>query len=92
MVWIVDYSDLDNLTMTQIATERFLHDGGWDATKRYLLLAANMRDQMVVVDTQGEEVSSPSLRPVSSRILGAVPTGSIPSMGPSVRRRTLAKD
>jgi nitrite reductase (NO-forming)/hydroxylamine reductase len=52
MVWLVDYSDLDNLTMTQIAAERFLHDGGWDATKRYLLIAANMRDQMVVVDTK----------------------------------------
>jgi nitrite reductase (NO-forming)/hydroxylamine reductase len=37
--------------MTQIATERFLHDGGWDATKRYLLIAANMRDQIAVVDT-----------------------------------------
>jgi len=50
MVWLVDYSDLNNLTMTQIATERFLHDGGFDATGRYLLIAANMRDQMVVVD------------------------------------------
>jgi len=52
MVWLVDYSDLDNLKMTQIATERFLHDGGFDATGRYLLIAANMRDRMVVVDTQ----------------------------------------
>ena len=52
MVWLVDYSDLDNLKMTQIETERFLHDGGWDAKKRYLLIAANMRDQMVVVDTE----------------------------------------
>jgi nitrite reductase (NO-forming)/hydroxylamine reductase len=52
MVWLVDYSDLDNLSMTQIATERFLHDGGWDATKRYLLIAANMRDQIAVVDTK----------------------------------------
>jgi nitrite reductase (NO-forming)/hydroxylamine reductase len=51
MVWLVDYSDLENLKMTQIATERFLHDGGWDATKRYLLIAANMRDQIAVVDT-----------------------------------------
>ncbi len=50
MVWLVDYSDLDNLSMTQIATERFLHDGGFDATGRYLMLAANMRDQIVVVD------------------------------------------
>jgi nitrite reductase (NO-forming)/hydroxylamine reductase len=52
MVWLVDYSDLDNLKVTQIATERFLHDGGWDATKRYLLIAANMRDQIAVVDTK----------------------------------------
>jgi nitrite reductase (NO-forming)/hydroxylamine reductase len=52
LVWLVDYSDLDNLTMTQIAAERFLHDGGWDATKRYLLIAANMRDQIVVIDTK----------------------------------------
>ncbi len=52
MVWLLDYSDLDNITMHQIATERFLHDGGWDATKRYFLIAANMRDQMVVVDAK----------------------------------------
>jgi nitrite reductase (NO-forming)/hydroxylamine reductase len=52
MVWLVDYSDLNNLSMTQIATERFLHDGGFDATGRYFLIAANMRDQMVVVDTK----------------------------------------
>jgi len=52
MVWLVDYSDLQNLSMTQIATERFLHDGGWDATKRYLLIAANMRDQIAVVDAK----------------------------------------
>jgi nitrite reductase (NO-forming)/hydroxylamine reductase len=52
MVWLVDYSDLDNLSMTQIATERFLHDGGFDATGRYLLIAANMRDQIAVVDTK----------------------------------------
>jgi len=55
MVWLVDYSDLDNLSMTQIATERFLHDGGFDATGRYLLIAANMRDQIVVVDTQDKK-------------------------------------
>jgi nitrite reductase (NO-forming)/hydroxylamine reductase len=52
MVWLVDYTDLDNLKMTQIATERFLHDGGFDATGRYLLIAANMRDQIAVVDTK----------------------------------------
>ncbi len=52
MVWLVDYEDLDNLKITQIETERFLHDGGFDATGRYLLIAANMRDQMAVIDLQ----------------------------------------
>lgn len=52
MVWLVDYSDLDNLKITQIETERFLHDGGFDATGRYLLIAANMRDQIAVIDLQ----------------------------------------
>ncbi|MBF0351263.1 MAG: c-type cytochrome [SAR324 cluster bacterium] len=52
MVWLVDYADLKNLKITQLETERFLHDGGFDASKRYFLVAANMRDQMVVVDTK----------------------------------------
>jgi len=55
LVWLVDYSDLKNLTMTQIEAERFLHDGGFDATGRYFLIAANMRDQMVVVDTKSRK-------------------------------------
>ena len=32
---MVNYSDLNNLKITAIGTERFLHDGGWDSTKRY---------------------------------------------------------
>ena len=50
-MWFVDYSDLDNLKISQVATERFLHDGGWDATKRYVMMAANMRNKMVIVDS-----------------------------------------
>lgn len=52
LIWLVDYSDLKNLKITQIEAERFLHDGGWDASKRYFIVAANMRDQIVVVDTK----------------------------------------
>jgi nitrite reductase (NO-forming)/hydroxylamine reductase len=55
LVWLLDYSDLENLKMTQIASERFLHDGGFDATGRYLLIAANMRDQMAVIDTRDKK-------------------------------------
>jgi nitrite reductase (NO-forming)/hydroxylamine reductase len=51
-ILLVDYSDLKNLKTTEIEAERFLHDGGWDASKRYFLVAANMRDTISVVDTK----------------------------------------
>jgi len=51
-VWLVDYSNIDNLKISMIEAERFLHDGGWDSTKRYFMPAANMRDTMVVIDTK----------------------------------------
>jgi nitrite reductase (NO-forming)/hydroxylamine reductase len=51
-VWLVDYSNTDALKITQIDTAKFLHDGGFDATGRYFQVAANMSNQMVVVDTK----------------------------------------
>ena len=51
-VLLVDYSDLKNLKTTEIEAERFLHDGGWDSSKRYFMVAANMRDTVSVVDTK----------------------------------------
>lgn len=50
-IWAIDYTDIKNLKITQIETERFMHDGGWDATKRYIQMAANMRNKMVIVDS-----------------------------------------
>jgi nitrite reductase (NO-forming)/hydroxylamine reductase len=50
-MWIIDYSDLQSLKITQVETERFLHDGGWDASKRYIQMAANMKNKMVIVDS-----------------------------------------
>jgi len=51
-VQLVDYSDTDNLKTTNIEAERFLHDGGWDSTKRYFLVAANMRNTISVIDVK----------------------------------------
>lgn len=51
-VTIVDYSKPDFPIIKKIAAERFLHDGGWDRTGRYFMVAANMRDQMVVIDVK----------------------------------------
>ncbi|TPH18595.1 cytochrome D1 domain-containing protein [Litorilituus lipolyticus] len=48
----VDYSDLDNLTITAIESAEFLHDGFFDPSGRYFQIAANASNKMVVVDTK----------------------------------------
>ena len=55
-VAIVDYSKPGFPIVKKIPTERFLHDGGWDHTKRYFMVAANMRNKMVVVDVKTQEM------------------------------------
>lgn len=57
-VLLVDYSDIKNLKVTTIESERFLHDGGWDSTKRYFLVAANMRDKIVAVDAKSKKLAA----------------------------------
>jgi nitrite reductase (NO-forming)/hydroxylamine reductase len=51
-ILLVDYSDLKNLKVKDLEAERFLHDGGFDSTKRYFLVAANARNKLAVVDTK----------------------------------------
>ncbi len=55
-VALVDYSKPDFPMVAKIASERFLHDGGWDNDKRYFMVAANMRNQMVVVDVKEKKL------------------------------------
>ena len=49
-ILLVNYEDINNLKVTSIAAERFLHDGGLDSTKRYFLSAANARNTIAVID------------------------------------------
>lgn len=49
-IWLVNYSDPRNPTIKMIEAARYLHDGGWDATKRYFLVAANQSNKVAVVD------------------------------------------
>jgi nitrite reductase (NO-forming)/hydroxylamine reductase len=49
---LVDYTDLKNLKVTSIAAERFLHDGGFDRSGRYFLVAANARNKVAIIDTK----------------------------------------
>ncbi len=51
-ILMVNYEDIKNLKVTSIDAERFLHDGGFDSTGRYFLVAANARDTVAVVDTK----------------------------------------
>lgn len=50
LIWMVNYTDLKNLTIKQIEASKFLHDGGLDSTHRYFLVAANQSNQVAVVD------------------------------------------
>jgi nitrite reductase (NO-forming)/hydroxylamine reductase len=51
-ILMVNYKDIDNLQVTEIPAARFLHDGGWDASKRYFLVAANQSNKIAVVDAK----------------------------------------
>ena len=51
-VWLVNYTDPNAPTIKMLEAERFLHDGGWDSTRRYFLVAANQANKIAVVDAQ----------------------------------------
>ncbi len=53
---MVNYADINNLKVTTIGTERFLHDGGWDSTQRYFMVAANQRNTIAVVDSKEDKL------------------------------------
>ena len=57
-MWQVDYSDLDNLKITQINSAKYLHDGFFDPTGRYFQIAANASDKMVVIDTKTQKLEA----------------------------------
>ena len=57
-ILLVDYTDLKNLKTVEIEAERFLHDGGFDSTKRYFLVAANARNKIAVVDTKEDKLTA----------------------------------
>ncbi|MGB5494945.1 MAG: nitrite reductase [Sedimenticolaceae bacterium] len=57
-ILMVNYEDLENLKVTTIGAARFLHDGGWDATKRYFLTAANKSNKIAVVDSREDKLAA----------------------------------
>jgi nitrite reductase (NO-forming) / hydroxylamine reductase len=57
-ILLVNYEDVDNLKVTQIGAARFLHDGGWDSTKRYFLTAANQSNKIAVIDSREQKLTA----------------------------------
>jgi nitrite reductase (NO-forming)/hydroxylamine reductase len=57
-ILMVNYKDITNLTVTEIPAARFLHDGGWDSTHRYVLMAANQSNKIAVVDAKEGKLAS----------------------------------
>jgi len=68
-ILLVNYSDLKNLSVATIGAERFLHDGGFESTGRYFMVAANARNKIAVVDTQDR------------KLMGLVEVGATPHPG-----------
>lgn len=66
---MVDYSDIKNLKMTEIGSARFLHDGGWDQSKRYFMVAANQSNKIAAIDAK------------EGKLAGLVEVGKIPHPG-----------
>jgi nitrite reductase (NO-forming)/hydroxylamine reductase len=62
-ILLVNYRDIKNLKVTAIPAERFLHDGGFDKSGRYFLVAANARHRIAIVDTK------------ESKLVGVVDSG-----------------
>ena len=57
-IMLVNYQDVDNLQVTEIGAARFLHDGGWDISKRYFLTAANQSNKIAVIDSRERKLSA----------------------------------
>jgi nitrite reductase (NO-forming) / hydroxylamine reductase len=57
-VLLVNYKNIDALAITELEAARFLHDGGWDSSKRYFLTAANKSNKIAVVDSKDREVKA----------------------------------
>jgi nitrite reductase (NO-forming)/hydroxylamine reductase len=68
-ILMVNYEDINTLKTTTIGAERFLHDGGFDSTGRYFLVAANARNKVAIVDTKED------------KLVGLVETGPTPHPG-----------
>jgi len=57
-IFMVDYTDLKNLAIKQLDAAKYLHDGGFDSTRRYFMTAANASNKIAVVDTKEDKLAA----------------------------------
>ncbi len=57
-VALVDYSKPKFPMVNKIGAARFLHDGGFDKTKRYFMVAANMSNKISVIDLKEKKLAA----------------------------------
>ena len=57
-ILMVNYQNLGAIKQTEIDAAPFLHDGGWDASKRYFLVAANQSNKIAVLDTEHDRLAA----------------------------------
>lgn len=57
-ILLVNYDDIENLSVTTIGANLYLHDGGWDSTNRYFLTAANESNQVAVIDSKERNLAA----------------------------------
>jgi len=80
-ILLVNYEDVANLNVTTIDTAPYLHDGGWDASKRYFLTAANQSNKIVIIDSKERKlISMPEVEKIPHPGRGANITD--PEFGP----------
>lgn len=68
-ILLVDYTDINALKTTEIEAARYLHDGGWDKSKRYFMVAANNSNKIAAVDVK------------EGKLAGLIDVGAIPHPG-----------
>ena len=78
--WSAMRTSTTNKKTATIGAARFLHDGGWDVTKRCFLTAANQSNQIAVVDSRNRSSRhwltwTRSRTPAAAQILSIRRTG-----------------
>ena len=48
----------ENLKIRYVDAAKFLHDGGWDSTKRYFMSAANQSNKIAVIDSKDGKLTT----------------------------------